>query len=145
MFCIPPHFIQFQVLVSSVHKAVFFARKVSSKYTLVSSGESLIDFPLKSETVLSDKHRPSSKVSAIISNLGPQKAYGHDCMAVIVVKKSSPELVLVLSKMYNKCIVASCFLLVEKPHLLFQTLRTRVCPYQIPAYWLSPNFSKLER
>lgn len=58
--------------------------------------------------MLSDIHI-TPMVSVIISNLQPHKACGPDGNPVIVIKKCVPEQAPVLSKLYNKCLAASCF------------------------------------
>lgn len=47
-----------------------------------------------------------SMVFAIIPKLDPHKAGKLDGIPVIVLKKCAPEMTLVLSRLYNKCLVA---------------------------------------
>lgn len=59
------------------------------------------DFPPRTEFLLLDTRIIPFVIFTIISKLDPRMACGLDGIAVIVLKKYSPELALVLSKFYN--------------------------------------------
>ena len=45
----------------------------------------------------------------VIRNLDLSKASGPDCIPVVVLKTSEPELSYILAKLFNKCLKESCF------------------------------------
>ena len=46
----------------------------------------------------------------VIMNLDLSKAFGPDCIPVVVQKKYEPELSYIIAQIFNKCLKASCFL-----------------------------------
>ena len=48
-------------------------------------------------------------VKKVITNLDSSKASGPDCIPVVVLKNSEPELSYILAKLFNKCLKESCF------------------------------------
>ena len=77
--------------------------------TLDDSGHELPDFPSRTDSLLSSLDISPKKVASIIASLDPSKATGPDGIPVIVLQKCSPELSPILSKLYKKCVLESCF------------------------------------
>ena len=48
-------------------------------------------------------------VKKVITNLDSSEASGPDCIPVVVLKKSEPELSYILAKLFNMCLKESCF------------------------------------
>ena len=48
-------------------------------------------------------------VKKVIMNLDLSKATGPDCIPVVVLKTSEPELSYILAELFNKCLKESCF------------------------------------
>ena len=45
----------------------------------------------------------------VIMNLDPSKASGPDCILVVVLKNCEPELLYILTELFNMCLKESCF------------------------------------
>ena len=84
---IPPLFKDPEVLTSSADKAELFAKMFSENSTLDDSNQELPDFPLRTDSILSNVDISSKKVSFIIASLDPSKASGPDGIPVIVLQK----------------------------------------------------------
>ena len=48
-------------------------------------------------------------VKKVLTNLQLSNAYGPDCIPVVVLKNSEPELSCILVELFNKCLKQSCF------------------------------------
>ena len=48
-------------------------------------------------------------VKKVIMNLDLSQASGPDCIPVVVLKNSEPELSYILAELFNKCLKESCF------------------------------------
>ena len=48
-------------------------------------------------------------VKKVITNLDSSKAFGPDCIPVVVLKNCEPELSYILAKLFNMCLKESCF------------------------------------
>ena len=48
-------------------------------------------------------------VGKVITNLDLSKGYGLDCIPVVVLKNSDPELFYVIAELFNNCLKESCF------------------------------------
>ena len=48
-------------------------------------------------------------VKKVITNLDSSNASGPDCIPVVVLKNSEPELLYILAKLFNNCLKESCF------------------------------------
>ena len=48
-------------------------------------------------------------IKKVITNLDLSKASGPDCIPVVVLKNFEPELSYILAKLFNKCLMESCF------------------------------------
>ena len=106
---IPPLFNGPEVLTSSRDKAELFAKMFSTNSTLDDSDHELPDFPPRTDSILGSIDISPKKVASIIASLDPSKATGPDSIPVIVFQKCSPELSPILSKLYKKCVLESCF------------------------------------
>ena len=49
-------------------------------------------------------------VKKVKTNLDSSKAFGPDCIPVVVLKNCEPELSYILAKLFNMCLKESCFL-----------------------------------
>ena len=49
-------------------------------------------------------------VKKALRNLDSSKAYGPDCIPVVVPKNCEPELPYIVAKLFNMCLKESCFL-----------------------------------
>ena len=48
-------------------------------------------------------------VEKVLMNLDLSKAFGPDCIPVVVLKNCEPELSYILAELFNKCLKESCF------------------------------------
>ena len=48
-------------------------------------------------------------VKKVIANLESSKVSGPDCIPVVVLKNSEPELSYILAELFNRCLKESCF------------------------------------
>ena len=48
-------------------------------------------------------------VRKVVMNLDLSKAFGPDCIPVVVLKNCEPELSYILAELFNKCLKKSCF------------------------------------
>ena len=48
-------------------------------------------------------------IKKVIMNLDLSKAFGSDCISVVVLKSCEPELSHILAELFNKCLKESCF------------------------------------
>ena len=106
---IPPLFNGPEVLTSSSDKANLFADLFSKNSTLDDSGHVPPDFADKTSNSLESVLITPKLVSDVISKLDASKASGPDGIPVIVLKRCSPELSSILSKLFNHCLSESCF------------------------------------
>lgn len=49
------------------------------------------DFPLRTESLLSDMHKNPFIVSAVICKLDPHKKYELDCITTIIIKEGTQQ------------------------------------------------------
>ena len=106
---VPPLFNGPEVLTSPQDKANLFGNNFASNSTLDDDGHPLPDFPLRTDSVISDPLITPKKVIRIISKLDSAKATGPDGIPVIVLKMCAPELSPVLTKLFNLCLSNSVF------------------------------------
>ncbi|XP_065641128.1 RNA-directed DNA polymerase from mobile element jockey [Hydra vulgaris] len=97
------------LITSPKDKAELFAKNFSSNSTLESYGHSLHSIPVKQVDSLSDIQITPASVAKVISQLNSSTACGPDNISVTVLQNCSPELSLILSKLFNKCLTESCF------------------------------------
>ena len=82
------------MLPSASDKAKLFTENFSKNSDLYDSGTSLPIFPSRTNLKLHNISVTPKMVKKVISNLGLSKASGHDCIPVMVLKNSEPELFL---------------------------------------------------
>ena len=99
---IPPFFHGSSVLCSSKDKAELLAKSFSSNC-------SLPEFLPRSNETLCNFHITPSDVANVISKLDSSTASGPDNISGTVLKHISPELSSILFKLFNKCLIESCF------------------------------------
>ena len=105
----PPLFNDLEVLSSASDKAKLFAENFSKNSNLDDSGISLSVFPSRTNLKLHNSSVTSKMVKKVIRNLDFSKASGADCIPVMVLKNSEPQLSYILAKLFNKCLKESCF------------------------------------
>ena len=93
------------MLTTSTDKANLFARNFSCNFTLDDGSQQLPDFPSRTEQRLSSKNITAKIVSLQSTILMHPKPLAPTEFQPLC----SPELSPVLAKLYNKCLVESCF------------------------------------
>ena len=53
--------------------------------------------------------KTSKMVKKVITNLDSSKAFGLDCIPVVVLKNCEPELLYILAELFNMCLKEFCF------------------------------------
>ena len=106
---IPPLFNGPEVLSSASEKAKLFAKNFSKNSNLDDSGISLPVFPSRTNLKLHNISITPKMVKKFIMNLDSSKAFGADCIPVVVLKNCVPELPNILAKLFNNCLKESCF------------------------------------
>ena len=95
--------------VSASDKAKLFAEKISKNSNLDDSGISLPVFPSRPNLKLHNISVTPQMVKKVIMNLDLSKAFGPDCIPVVVPKNCEPELSYTLAELFNKYLKESCF------------------------------------
>ena len=90
-------------------KAKLFAENFSKNTNLDESGISLRVFPSRTNLKLHKIPETPKMVKKVIMNLDLSKAFGPDCIPVVVLKNCEPEPFYVLGEFFNKCLKESCF------------------------------------
>ena len=106
---IPPLFNGPEVLSSASDKAKLFARNFSKNSNLDDSGISLPVFPSRTNLKLHNIFVTPKMVNKVITNLDSSKVSGPDCIPVVVLKNSEPELSYIPAELFNMCLKESCF------------------------------------
>ena len=96
------------MLSSASDKAKLFAENFSKNSNLDDSGISLPVFPSRTNLKLHISVTPKI-VKKVIMNLDLSKAYGTDCIPVVVLKNCEPEPLYIPAELFNKCLKQSCF------------------------------------
>ena len=97
------------MLSSASDKAKLFPENYSVNSNLDGSGISLPVFPSRSNLKLHNICVTPKRVRNFIMNLDLSKAFGPDCIPVVVLKKCEPEPSYILAELFNKCLKESCF------------------------------------
>ena len=97
------------MLSSASDKAKLFAESFSKNSNLADSGISLPVFPSRTNLKLDNISVTSKMVKKVKMNLALSKAFGPDCIPVVVLKNCEPELSYILAELFNKCLKESCF------------------------------------
>ena len=106
---IPPLFNSPEVLYSAYDKAKLFAENFSMNSYLDDSGISLPAFPSRTNLKLYNISVIPKMFKNVIMNLDLSKAFGPDCIPVVVLKNCVPELSYILAELSNKSLKESCF------------------------------------
>ena len=106
---IPPLFNRPQVLSSGTDKAKLFAENFSLNSNLDDSGVSLPVFPSRTNLKLHNISITPKMVRKVVMNLDLSKAFGPDCIPVVVLKNCESELSYILAELFNKSLKESCF------------------------------------
>ena len=106
------------MLSSASDKAKLCAKNFSKNSNLDDSSISLPVFPSRTNLKLHNISITLKMVKKVITNLDSLKAFGPDCIPVVVLKKCQPELSCILAKLLNKCLKESCFPDCEKVSLV---------------------------
>ena len=105
---IPPLFNGLEVLSSASYKANLFAENFSNS----NIDDSCLSLPIFSSRTNLKLHNISitpKMVKKVIMNPNLSKAFGPDCISVVVLKNCEPELFYILGELFNKCLKESCF------------------------------------
>ena len=105
---IPPLFNGLEVSSAS-DKAKLFAKNFSKNSNLDDYGISLPVFPSRTNLKLHNISITPKMVKKVITNLDSSKVSDPDCISVVVLKNSEPELSYILSEPFNMCLKESCF------------------------------------
>ena len=106
---IPPLFNGTEALSSASDKEKLFARNFSKNSNLDDPGISLPVFPSRTNFKLYNISITHKIVKKVIPNLDSSKAFGPDCIPVVVLKNCEPELSYILAEIFNMCLKESCF------------------------------------
>ena len=106
---IPPLFNVPEVLPSASDKVKLFAENFSVNSNLDDSGISLPVFPSRTNLKLHNISITPKMVRNIVINLDLSKLSGPDCIPVVVLKNSEPELSYILAELFNKGLTGCCF------------------------------------
>ena len=106
---IPPLFNGLEVLSSASDKAKLFVENFSTNSNLDDSGISLPVFPSRTNLKLHNISVTPKMVKKVITNFDLSNASDPDCIPVVVLKNSEPELSYILAELFNKCLKDSCF------------------------------------
>ena len=97
---IPPLFNGPEVLPSATYKAKSFAENFSMNSNLDDSGISLPVFPSRTNLKLHNIFVTPKMVKKVIMNLDLSKASCPDCIPLVVLKSSVPELSYILAELF---------------------------------------------
>ena len=97
-------------------KAKLFAENFSKNTNLDDSGISLPVFPYRTNLKLHNISVTPKMVKKVIMNLDLSKAFGPDCIPVVVLKNCEPEVSYILAELFNKCLKEPCFQIVGRFH-----------------------------
>ena len=95
------------MLSSAPDKAKLFAEHFSKNSNLDDLGISLPVLPYRTNIKLHIFSSPMM-VKKVIMNLDLSKASDPDCIPVVALKNSGPELSYILAELFNKCLKESC-------------------------------------
>ena len=105
---IPSLFNAPDVLSSSSNKTKLFPKSFSKNSNFDDSGISLPVFLSRTNLKLHISITPKV-VQKIIANLHSSKAFGPDCIPVVLLKNCELELSYILAELFNMCLNESCF------------------------------------
>ena len=98
-----------EVLSSASDKVKLYAENFSKNSNLEDSGISLPIFLSTTNLKLQNIFVTPKMVKKVIMNLDLSKAYGPDCIPVVVLKNCETELSYISAELCSKCLKESCF------------------------------------
>ena len=110
---IPPLFNSLEVLSSASDNAKLFTKNFSNNSDLDDLDISLPVFPSRTNLKLHNISITHTMVKKIITNLDSSKVSKPDCIPVVVLKNSEPELKYILAELFNICLKVLFFRLLE--------------------------------
>ena len=113
---IPPLFNSLEVLSSASDKEKLFAKNFSNNSNLQDLGISLPVFPTRTNLKLHNISITPKMVKKVMLNLDSSKAYGPDCIPMVLLKNCERELSYILAELFNMCLKESCFQIVGRSH-----------------------------
>ena len=97
-------------MLSSVSDiAKLFAKNFSNNSNLDDSGIFLPVFPARTNLKMHNISVTPKMVKKVRINLDLPKAFGPDCISVVVLKDCEPELSYILAELFSKCLKESLF------------------------------------
>ena len=97
------------MLCSASDKAKLFPENFSENSNLDDSGISLPILPSRTDFKLHNISATPKMVKKVMTNFDLSKASGRDCIEVVVLNKCEPELSVVITELFDKCVKESCF------------------------------------
>ena len=97
-------FNRLEVLSSASDKAKLFVENFSLNSNLDDSGASLPVYPSRTNLKLCNISVTPKMVRTVVVNLDLSKAFGPNCIPVVVLKNCEPELSYILAELFNKCL-----------------------------------------
>ena len=97
------------MLPSASDKAKLFTKNFSKNSNLDDLDIFLCVFPSRFNLKLHNISVPPKLIKKATSYLDLSKASGPDCIPVVVLKNSEPELSYALAELFNTCVRESCF------------------------------------
>ena len=97
------------MLSSASDKAKLYAKNFSKSSNLDDPGISLPVFPSRSNLKLHNISVNPKMVKKFVTNIDSSKAYGPDCIPVVVLRDCEPEPSYMLAELVNMCLKESCF------------------------------------
>ena len=97
------------MLSSASDKAKLFAKIFSKNSNLDVSGISLPIFPSRTILKLHNISVTLEMVRKVIMSIVTSKVFGPDCISVMVLKNCEPELLYILTELFNMCLKESFF------------------------------------
>ena len=76
---------------------------------VLSKGSEPDDFPSRTNLKQCNVSVTPKMVEKVITSLYSSKGSGPDCISVVVLKNSEPELSYILAELFNMCVKESCF------------------------------------
>ena len=108
--CIPPKFHGGKYIVDFQEKSEIFNSFFADQCSPISNGSVLpSELPLRADGTLSTCHFTKEDILRIISNLDPNKAYGHDEISIRMLKICGDSIYRCLKIVFNTCLCTRKF------------------------------------
>ena len=132
------------MLSSTSDKASLFPENFSKNSNLDDSGISLPIFPSRTNLRLHNISVTPKMIKKVITNCDLSKVSCLDCIPVVVLKNSEPELSYILAELFNKSLKVSCFpdcWKVSPMFPVFENVGERFSPKTLK-YWVGAQQDK---